>query len=266
MSLEFENILVDIADSIGWITLNRPEHLNAFAGDMREELLQALMAVQEDDDVRVVVITGAGRGFCSGGDIKHMVGLKAEKQGFDALRPLLDAGRRVVTLIHQMPKPVIAMVNGAAAGAGCNLSLACDIRIASDNSFFSQSFIHVGLHPDWGGTFFLPRLVGTGRALEMMWTGRRVEAEEAEEMGLVHQVVPHAHLKEHTIRFAQRLVKAPPHAVRLIKLAVYNTFHYDLDGMLEYEGEAQEQCWDSEDSTEGIRAFAERRPPIFEGR
>jgi 2-(1,2-epoxy-1,2-dihydrophenyl)acetyl-CoA isomerase len=266
MSLTFEHIRLEIERHVAWITLNRPEQFNAFAGDMREELLQSLLQVQEDDDVRVVVVTGAGRAFCAGGDIRHMVDLKNQGEGFDRLRPLLDAGRRVVSTVHQLPKPVIAMVNGAAAGAGCSLAIACDIRIASDNAFFSQSFIHVGLHPDWGGTFFLPRLVGLGRALELMWTGRRVEAEEAEEIGMVHQVVPHPHLEEHTARFAQRLVKAPPVAVRLIKLAVYNSYHYDLDGMLDFECEAQQQCWESRDSTEGIRAFAQRRPPTFDRR
>lgn len=264
MSLSFEHVLLETENRVAWITLNRPEHVNAFVDDMREELLQCLLQVQEDDAVRAVVITGAGRGFCAGGEIRHMVDLKNDGEGFDRIRPYLDAGRRVVTTIHELPKPVIAMVNGAAAGAGCSLALACDIRIASDHAYFSQSFIHVGLHPDWGGTYFLPRLVGPARALELMWTGRRVEAEEAEEIGMVHQVVPHPHLREHTLRFAKRLVKAPPAAVRLIKLAVYNSYQFDLESMLEYECEAQQQCWESKDSTEGIRAFAERRPPMFE--
>ncbi len=263
MALEFEHLEMETEDQIAWITLNRPEHFNAFAGEMREELLQALLEFQEDEDARVAVITGKGRAFCSGGDVKHMVKLKEEDADFEHMRPLLDAGRRVVSLIHSIPKPIVAMVNGAAAGAGCNLALACDLRIASDAAFFAQSFIHVGLHPDWGGTFFLPRLVGTARALELMWTGRRVEAAEAEEIGLVHQVVPHPHLKEHTTRFARRLTKAPTTTVRLVKMAVYNSFHHDLNDMLDFEADAQEQCWASPESAEGIRAFVERRPPIF---
>jgi len=216
--------------------------------------------------VKVAVITGAGRAFSSGGDVRHMIALKEENAGFEKLRPLMDAGRQVVSVLHQMPKPVLAMVNGVAAGAGCNLALACDIRIASDNASFTQSFIHVGLHPDWGGTYFLPRLVGTGRALEMMWTGRRVEAEEAEEIGLVQQVVPHPHLREHTARFARRLAKAPATSLRLIKLAIYNSHHYDLDGMLEFESEAQQQCWDSRESGDGLKAFADRRRRVDFGK
>jgi 2-(1,2-epoxy-1,2-dihydrophenyl)acetyl-CoA isomerase len=264
--MPFDTVEYEVEDKLAWITLNRPDQLNAFAGDMREELLQCLLQAQDDEKVKVVVITGKGRAFSAGGDVKHMVAMKEEKAGFDRLRPLLDQGRRVVTVVHQMPKPVIAMVNGAAAGAGCSLALACDLRIASDSAYFSVSHIQIGLHPDWGGTFFLPRLIGVGRALEMMWTGRRIEAEEAEEIGLVHHVVPQAHLVEQTTRYARRLAKAPTNAVRLIKLAVYNSAHYDLDGMLDYECEAQEQCWESPDSREGIRAFAERRRPSFDRR
>jgi 2-(1,2-epoxy-1,2-dihydrophenyl)acetyl-CoA isomerase len=142
--------------------------------------------------------------------------------------------------------------------------LACDLRIAGEQAAFSESFIKVGLHPDWGGTWFLPRLVGTGRALEMMLTGKRVEADEALEIGLVQQVVPTPHLREQTGRLARRLAKAPTTAARLIKLAVYNSLSYDLEGMLDYETEAQQQCWDSPESTEGIQAFSQKRRPIFE--
>jgi 2-(1,2-epoxy-1,2-dihydrophenyl)acetyl-CoA isomerase len=263
MPLAFENIVLEVQDGVAWITLNRPEQLNAFADEMREELLQAILAVQEDDAAHVLVITGAGRAFCAGGDVRTMAALKEDNAGFERLRPLLDAGRRVITVLHQLPKPAIAMVNGVAAGAGCNLALACDLRVASDQASFAESFISIGMHPDWGGTFFLPRLVGTGRALEMMWTGERIHAEMAEEIGLVHQVVPAAHLREHTERLALRLARAPRTAVRLIKLAVYNSLHYDLESMLDYESEAQSQCWSSTDSAEGIAAFLEKRPPQF---
>jgi 2-(1,2-epoxy-1,2-dihydrophenyl)acetyl-CoA isomerase len=250
---------------VAWITLNRPDALNAFADDMRDELLQALLAAQDDDAVRAIVLTGAGRAFCAGGDVRYMASLKADAAGFEKVRPLMDAGRRVVTVIHQMPKPVVAMVNGVAAGAGCNLALACDLRVASDEASFAESFVSIGLHPDWGGTFFLPRLVGTGRALQMMLTGQKVDAAQALQTGLVHQVVPAAALREHTLRLARQLAAAPPTAVRLIKLAVYNSAHYDLESMLEFEVEAQEQCWDSSDSGEGIAAFAQKRPPDFVG-
>ncbi len=263
MALEFENILYEVEEQVAWITLNRPAQFNAFADDMREELLQALLEAQGDETVGAIVITGAGKAFCSGGDVKHMAQLKEDQAGFDQLRPLLDQGRRVVTLLHQCPKPIIAMVNGVAAGAGFNLALACDLRVASENASFAESFIKVGLHPDWGGTWFLPRLVGTGRALEMMLSGRSVEAEEANEIGLVHQVIPASHLREHTERLARRMARAPHTAARLIKLAVYNSLEYDLDGMLDFETEAQQQCWNSPESGEGIQAFTQKRRPVF---
>jgi 2-(1,2-epoxy-1,2-dihydrophenyl)acetyl-CoA isomerase len=259
MAMQYETISIEKNDQIAWITLDRPQQMNAFAGEMRDELLQALLETQSDDELKVVVLTGAGKWFCAGGDIRQMVEMKEQRTGFEKLRPLLDAGRRIVTVMHEMPKPVIAMVNGPASGAGANLALACDLRIASDHASFTQSFVHVGLHPDWGGSFFLPRLVGTGRALELMWTGRRVEAEEAEEIGLVQQVVPHAHLREHTQRFARRLAKAPPHALRLIKMAIYSSGQFDLQSMLEIETEAQQQCWEAQESHEQMEAYANRR-------
>lgn len=264
MAMQFETILYEREDAIAWITLNRPSQMNAFSGNMREELLHALLDAQEDTRVHAIVITGAGRAFCAGGDVKHMAHLKSEQAGFEKLRPLLDQGRRVVTVIHECPKPVIAMVNGVAAGAGCNLALACDLRIAGEHAAFTQSFIKVGLHPDWGGSYFLPRLVGQGRALEMMLTGKKVEAEEALEIGLVHQVVPSSHLKEDTGRMARRLANAPATAARLIKMAVHGSLDNDLQGMLEFECEAQRQCWESPESTQGIAAFSKKRRPAFE--
>src|SRR3954454_20713928 len=170
------------------ITLDRPEKLNAFAGTMREELLAALRKATEDEECRVVIITGAGRAFCAGGDVEYMSGL--QKNGdVDAFRKLLEAGRDVVLQIAEMPQPVIASVNGVAAGAGCNLALACDYRIASDQAKLGETFVRIGIHPDWGGTWTLPRLVGTARAMEIMMTGRMVDAAEALAIGMVDRVV-----------------------------------------------------------------------------
>ncbi|HVR41550.1 MAG TPA: enoyl-CoA hydratase/isomerase family protein, partial [Thermoanaerobaculia bacterium] len=170
------------------ITLNRPDKLNAFSGTMREDLLAALRAAEGDDACRVVVITGAGRAFCAGGDVENMARLQAANDT-ESFRKLLDAGRDVVVQIATMTKPVIASVNGVAAGAGCNLALACDYRIASDAAKLSESFIRIGLHPDWGGTWLLPRLVGRSKALELMMTGRMVDAQEALAIGMVDRVV-----------------------------------------------------------------------------
>ena len=259
MALQYETLRTDTHNGIHTITLDRAGDHNTFGEDMRDELLQALLSAQEDEAVRVVILTGTGRWFCTGGDIRQMLALKDDGAGFEKIRPLLDAGRRIVSVLHDLPKPCIAMVNGAATGAGMNLALACDIRIASDHATFAQNFVHAGLHPDWGGTYFLPRLVGSGRALELMWTGRRVEAEEAEEIGLVQQVVPHLHLEEHTHRFARRLAKAPVTTLRLMKMAVRSSGQFDLQGMLEFEVEAQQQCWEQSGIGERLRAYVDKQ-------
>ncbi len=259
MGLQFETLRREDDEGVAWITLDRPDHHNAFGEMMREEIVQALLEVQEDEAVRAVVLTGSGRWFCGGGDIRQMVALKNEGAGFEKVRPLQDEGRRIVTLLHEIPKPVIAMVNGPASGAGMNLALACDLRVAGEDAWFAQNHVHAGLPPDWGGSFFLPRLVGAGRALELLWTGRRVEAEEALEIGLVHMVVPARHLREHTARLARRLAKAPARVLRLVKLAVLNSQQYDLNSMLDFESEALAECWRSEKISSRMQAFVDRQ-------
>ena len=175
---------IDVTEDYGivTITLNRPEKLNAFVGHMRRDLAEALEARRQRSNVRVVVITGAGRAFCAGGDVGYMAEL-IERQDTEEFSRLLGAARRVVTAIRQMTKPVIAAVNGPASGAGCNLALACDLRIASTEATFSQSFVKLGLHPDWGGTYFLPQLVTPNRACEMFFLGETIDAEEALRLG-----------------------------------------------------------------------------------
>src|SRR5260370_583922 len=164
-------ILTSTNDHVTGITLNRPDKLNAFGGTMREDLLAALRAAEADDASRVVVLTGAGRAFCAGGDVDFMSGLQ-KNDDVASFRTLLAAGKSIVNQIAEMSKPVIASVNGIAAGAGCNLALACDYRIASDAAKLGETFVRIGLHPDWGGTWLLPRLVGRSRAMELMMTGR----------------------------------------------------------------------------------------------
>src|SRR5687768_16443041 len=171
-------IETDVRNAIATITLNRPEKLNALAGSMREDLLAALQTVVADQRCRVVVITGAGRAFCAGGDVEFMSGLQRDRDT-KSFQKLLDAGRDVILQIVEMPLPVIASVNGVAAGAGCNLALACDYRVASEDAKLGQTFIRIGLHPDWGGTWLLPRLVGHSRAFELMASGRMASAGEA---------------------------------------------------------------------------------------
>lgn len=251
-------------DGVHVITLNRPDKLNAFTGTMREDLLEALQESQSEPATRVVVITGAGRAFCAGGDIDFMHGLR-EKNDRDGLRALLDAGGRVVSAITQLPHPVIASVNGVAAGAGCNLALACDMRIASDRAKFSESFVRIGLHPDWGGTWFLPRLVGPSRAMEMLVTGRMVDADEALRIGLVDRVAPDGELEGQTMELALAVASGPPVAIRGIKRAIRESAMVSLKGQLELEATNQIDAFSSHDAVEGMTAFLERRTPLFRG-
>jgi 2-(1,2-epoxy-1,2-dihydrophenyl)acetyl-CoA isomerase len=251
--------------NITTITLNRPEKLNAFAGTMREELLAALRAAAEDENCRVVIITGAGRAFCSGGDVEYMSGL--QKNGdVDAFRKLLNAGRDVVTQIADMPNPVIASVNGVAAGAGCNLALACDYRIASDTAKLAETFVKIGMHPDWGGTWLLPRIVGPSRALELLVTGRMVDAAEALAIGMVDRVVPLADLPEQTMTLARTIAAGPPQAIADIKRALAASRTNSLLAQVELESEHQVRAFLSRDAGEGMSAFFEKRPPRFEGK
>ncbi|MEA2336725.1 MAG: hypothetical protein QOE82_732 [Thermoanaerobaculia bacterium] len=247
-------------DHITTITLDRPEKLNAFSGTMREDLLAALRAAETDADCRVVVITGAGRAFCAGGDVEYMSGLQ-KKGDVESFRKLLNAGRDVVLCITAMPKPVIASVNGIAAGAGCNLALACDYRIASDAAKFSESFVKIGIHPDWGGTWFLPRLVGPSRAMELLTTGRMVDAAEALAIGMVDRVV--SDLPEQTLTLARAIAQGPPQAIADIKRAMAASRTNSLREQVELESEHQVRAFLSRDAGEGMAAFFEKRAAKF---
>ncbi|HEV7472583.1 MAG TPA: enoyl-CoA hydratase-related protein [Pyrinomonadaceae bacterium] len=258
---------IDITDDSGitTITLNRPEKLNALAGHMRRDLAEALEAAGAERNVHVVVITGAGRAFCSGGDVAAMADM-IERQDAEEFARLLGSARRVISAIRQMTKPVVASVNGPAFGAGCNLALACDLRIASSNASFSQSFAKVGLHPDWGGTYFLPRLVTPNKACEMFFLGDAMSADEALRLGVVNYVVEPAELEAETRKLANRLRDAPAIALAAAKQAVYMSQSAELEEMLRHETEAQMRCFESHDGAEGVRAFLEKRAPKFTGR
>ncbi len=256
----YDNLKVTVEHSIATITLNRPEKLNAFIGHMRRDLAEALEHASADRSVRVVIITGAGRGFCAGADVAYMAELM-ERQDVEEFSRLLGAGRRVVTAIRQMTKPVIASVNGAAYGAGFNLALACDLRIAAQSATFSQSFVKVGLHPDWGGTYFLPRIVPTNLACEMFFLGDAINAERAVQLGIVNRVVPDTELAAETLKLAERLRDAPYKSIAAAKHAVYMSEESSIERMLQYETEAQLQCFESKDARERVRAFLEKREP-----
>ena len=259
--------MIDVTENNGITTilLNRPEKLNAFAGHMRRDLAEALEHAGSDRNVRVIIITGAGRAFCAGGDVAAMAEL-IDRQDAEEFSRLLGSARRVITAIREMNKPVIAAVNGPASGAGCNLAFACDLRIASTLASFSQSFVKVGLHPDWGGTYFLPRLVTPNKACEMFFLGESIDAAEALRLGIVNSVVEPEQLETATLEMAERLRAAPPIALGSAKHAVYMSHGADLEEMLRYETEAQMRCFESKDGCEGVKAFLEKRQPNFTGR
>jgi 2-(1,2-epoxy-1,2-dihydrophenyl)acetyl-CoA isomerase len=256
------HVLLHVAGGIGTVTLNRPEKLNAFFGTMRDEIGMTLEEVASRDDVRVVIVTGKGRAFCTGADVGYLAGL-LERGELEEANALVTAGRRVIGAITSMPKPVIGSLNGPAAGGGANLALACDLRIASDRASIGQTFNRIGLHPDWGGTWLLPRLIGRARAAELFFFGDMIDAIEAERIGLVNRVVPHDELEAMTMEWAGRLAAKPSLALALAKQALQRSYEATLDEMLDYEAEAQNRCFRSADALEGTRAFIEKRSPRF---
>ncbi len=258
-------ISLDVADHVATITLNRPDVLNAFNDDVSREFIDALKQVARDDDVRVVVITGSGRAFSSGQDLGD---LKAKYVPGHVPAFGEDLKKRYdpwVTLIRTMEKPVIAAVNGVAAGAGCSLALACDIRIASEHAKFIEVFVNVGLVPDSASTWTLPRLVGLGRAMELCMTGRPVKADEAFAIGMVNQVVPAGELESATAAVAERLASLPGKAISLTKRLLNESFERTLSEQLEAEAYAQETAGHTTDHFEGVTAFLQKRTPNFTG-
>ena len=226
----YERVLVEIAGGIGTLTLNRPEKLNAFDADACADLIEALRMLATSDTVRVIVLTGAGRAFCAGADLSVLA-----KDG----PALVAAGKEIALSIRSAPKPVLAAVNGAAAGGGANLALACDYRLASDGATIGQVFHKLGLSLDWGGSYFLPRLAGISKALELTWSARMVPAAEAAQLGLFDRVVPHADLAGETQKLAATWAAMPPLAVRKAKELLYRSDSTSLGAMLDLEIEDQ---------------------------
>ncbi|HYT04938.1 MAG TPA: enoyl-CoA hydratase/isomerase family protein [Gemmatimonadales bacterium] len=241
----YDRVLVEIAGGIGTVTLNRPEKLNAFDREACAELRDALRMLAGSDAVRVIVLTGAGRAFCAGADLGVL--------GADGTA-LVAAGRDIALAIRGAPQPVLAAVNGAAAGGGANLALACDYRIASDQASIGQVFHKLGLVPDWGGTFFLPRLVGTSHALELVWSARMVPAAEALALGLFDRVVPHAELQAEARRCAELWSGQPREAVRRAKEALYLSEGSSLAAMLDFEIAQQNALFATPEARERIGA------------
>jgi enoyl-CoA hydratase/carnithine racemase len=263
--MALEHVLLEKRDHVGTITLNRPEKMNAFSGGMRQRIVEILKEVASDPEVRVVIITGAGKAFCVGGDVKEFVDGSSQALSNEASSSRHAMGQAVLA-INGMEKPVIAAVNGVAAGGGCNLALSCDIRIASEAASFGQVFTRRGIHPDWGGIYFLPRLVGYAKAAELLFGGEVIDAREALRIGLVNLITPHEKLWETTWELARRIARNAPIPVAFVKRGLQNFPRWDLAQAVDYESYALEVTKKSEDRKEGFAAFLEKREPVFKGR
>lgn len=253
-------VLIEKKENIGWITLNRPQSLNSMNDALVDDLHTALDEAERDTAIKCVVLTGAGKAFCAGGDLPYLETLKSvsSKKAFIEKVGMLA---KKITIMH---KPVIAMVNGVAAGAGVNLMLACDLVYAVDTSRFAQSFAKVGLVPDCGGMYFLPKAIGVHKAKELMFTAELINSSEAEALGMINHVCPAETLALETEKMARRLAEAAPLSIALTK-ATLNKTDMELDDVLATEATAQTLCLGTVDCAEGITAFKEKRAPKFIG-
>lgn len=260
--MAFHFLRYDVQQGVATLTLNRPEVYNALNDEITFELQEAWKMAAKDDNVRVVVFTGEGKAFCSGQDLKS--GQPGQKRSF--LDSLHKRYNPIVRAMRNLPKPIICRLNGVAAGAGCSLALASDIIVASEEAILIEVFINIGLVPDSGSSYFLPRLVGSAKAFEMCAMGNKVKAPEALTMGLVNKVVPAAQLDEAVKAYSDYFAKAPTKAIGIIKRMLNKSTTSTLDEMLDYEAYCQETAGSTHDHQEGVKAFLEKRKPEFLGK
>lgn len=259
--MQFNNVLYVADGAVATVTINRPKALNALNQETLEEMLQCFRELAQNQAVRVVIVTGGGdKAFVAGADIAFM-----EKLSPLAARCFAMLGQQVLSTIENLPQPVIAAVNGFALGGGCELALACDIRMASENARFGQPEVNLGVLPGFAGTQRLPRLIGRGRANELLFTGDIIDAQEAARIGLVNRVEPQAQLLASCREMAERIASRGPVAVRLCKEAVNNGVEMDLTRACQYEVDQFALCFTSDEQKEGMRAFLEKRPAKFQG-
>jgi len=265
------DLLFDHQNGIASITLNRPKALNAFSGEMLDLWIEALEEVRDSDEIRVLIVQGAGKGFCSGGDIKEMIAgqgfYKSDKDqissGLKRKNSLWKKVQRIPLLLEEIDKPVIAKIHGPAFGAGLDMALMCDIRIAGESATLSESYVKVGLVPGDGGAYFLPKLAGLDMALHMLWTGEAITAQEAKERGIVSFVVSDEELDSYTQAYAERLAAGPQQAIQLIKRAVYANRDMSLRSSLDFISSKMGLIMEEADFKEGVQAVIEKRKPVF---
>ena len=257
-------LLFEIRDQVATITLNRPEKLNAFTDAMLDAWIEALEYCRVNDQVRAVVITGSGRAFCSGGDVGGFAD-RAAATPAQIKRRLAEGTQRLPRKMAEVDKPLIAAINGAAYGGGLDVALMCDIRIAAQGAKLAETYARMGLIPGAGGAWYLPRLIGTARALEMLWTGEPISAQEAERIGLVNRVVPDAELMGHTMAYASKIAAGAPLSMRIIKKIVYQGLTQNLDDALDLAASNMSIVRASDDHLEALAAFKEKRRPVFKG-
>lgn len=260
MEQKYKNIIVKTDDGIATVIMNRPEKLNAMGEEAADEFIEAMKHISAESSIRAVVLTGAGRAFCAGADRNSSIFNKTNAAEFWVF---MQKANDAVMVLRNMPQPMIAAVNGPAAGAGFSFVLACDIAIASEAATFSQVYVTLGLLPDAGGTYFLPRLVGTAKACELMFTGRTVYAKEAQDIGIVSQVVPADELENAARELAMTIAKRSPLALMMMKKTIYQNLDADLGTALEREAKALSILFFTEDHKEALTALAENREPVF---
>ena len=262
--MSYETVIWEQDGGVGRLTLNRPDSLNAWTAQFGGELKQVIEGEATDESVRAVLITGAGRGFSSGADLK--AGFEAAEDGMpDIRRELGDIYHPVITGVRRLPKPVVAAINGPAVGIGCSLALACDLVLAAESAFLSLAFVNIGLMPDGGSTAFVPPAIGKARAFQMALLGERVPAPQALEWGLVNWVYPDASLMDEANALIEKLAAGPTRSYAGTKQALNRSIYGDLDGQLELESELQHALGRSKDFMEGVMAFGQKRPPAFTG-
>ena len=257
------HVIYEIRDHIAIITLNRPQFKNAFSPEMINLWNQFLKDARADDEVRVIVLTGKGDAFCSGGDIREMA--EGKLRSWDMKNFVWEGVHRIVLTLEDLDKPVIAAINGAAMGAGMDMALMCDLRVCSDKARLAESYITLGLVPGDGGAYFLPRLVGVSKALELLLTGDHIGPKEALQLGLVNRVVPHERLMEETLALAGKIASRSPLAIRMMKRAVYQAHTSTLRTHLDYISSQMALVSETSDHREAARAFLEKREPRFRG-